>query len=102
MPLFDPHKVRKDFPIFSRDFRGKPMIYLDSTATTQKPSVVIDAITKFYGESNANIHRGVYALAEEATDLYEGARARVARFINAARPEEIIFTRNTTESINLV
>ena len=102
MTKFNPIDVRKDFPIFSRSFSGKPLCYLDSTATTQKPQSVIDALTAYYSQSNANIHRGLYALAEESTNLYENARTRVARFINAVRPEEIVFTRNATESINLV
>ncbi|MBV9080463.1 MAG: SufS family cysteine desulfurase, partial [Elusimicrobia bacterium] len=102
MKAIDPKIIRKDFPIFSRSFGGRPLVYLDSTATTQKPNAVIDALVRFYRESNANIHRGVYPLAEEATNLYEAARERVARFINAPSRDEVIFTRNTTESINLV
>src|SRR3954466_4265238 len=102
MKMFDPLVVKRDFPILSRRFRFRPLVYLDSTATTQKPTAVIDALANFYRESNANIHRGVYDLAEEATNLYEAARERVARFINAVEPQEVVFTRNTTESINLV
>ncbi len=102
MASFDPHQVRKDFPIFSRKINGKPLVYLDSAATTQKPLSVINAISDFYKETNANIHRGVYALAEESTERYETARKRVAKFINAPAAECVIFTRNTTESINLV
>ena len=100
---YDLQRVRADFPILSRELRpGVQLVYLDSTATSQKPESVIEAMNAFYRLSNANIHRGVHALAEEATALYEQARAEVARFIHAAAPHEIIFTRNTTESINLV
>jgi cysteine desulfurase/selenocysteine lyase len=100
---FDVNRIRGDFPILGREVRpGIKLIYLDSTATSQKPASVIDAMGTFYRQSNANIHRGVHVLAEEATTFYEGARAKVAAFINAAFPREVIFTRNTTESINLV
>ena len=96
-------KIRKDFPILDRETaNGKRVIYLDSTATSQKPLQVIEAMNDYYRRSNANIHRGVHTLAEEATSLYEGARERIAKFINASTPREIIYTRNTTESINLV
>ena len=91
-----------DFPILSRPVRGKRLAYLDNAATTQKPEVVIEAERRFYRGSNANIHRGVHWLSQRATDLYEGARERVRSFLNAARAEEIVFTRGTTESINLV
>lgn len=91
-----------DFPILSRPIRGKRLAYLDNGATTQKPDVVIEAERRFYRESNANIHRGVHWLSEHATDLYEAARERVRSFVNATRVEEIVFTRGTTESINLV
>ncbi len=95
--------LRKDFPIFEREIRpGIPLVYLDSTATTQKPLLVLDAMEKYYRTNNANVHRGVHTLAEEATAMYEGARATVAKFINASSPEQIIFTRNATELINLV
>ncbi len=95
--------LRKDFPILERKTAGGArVIYLDSTATSQKPLAVIEAMNEFYRRSNANIHRGVHTLAEEATALYEGAREKVARFIHADSPKEIIYTRNTTESINLV
>lgn len=99
---FDPLKIRKDFPIFSRKINGKPLVYLDSAATTQKPESVISALADFYRHTNANIHRGVYALAEESTQAYELARKRTAAFINAPSADTVIFTRNTTESINLV
>ena len=95
--------VRADFPILAtRTSKGKPLIYLDSAATSQKPRSVIGAISDYYENYNANIHRGVYEIAERATDAYEGARKRVASFFNAASTEEIVFTRNATESINLV
>ncbi len=100
---FDTARIRADFPILSREVRpGVPLVYLDSTATSQKPTAVIEAMDRYYRNSNANIHRGVHTLAEEATGLYEGARDRVAGFINASSRKEIIFTRNTTEAINLV
>ncbi|MEW5701632.1 MAG: cysteine desulfurase [Candidatus Zixiibacteriota bacterium] len=95
-------RVRADFPILKRTIHGSPLIYLDSAATTQKPECVINAISEHYRRTNANVHRGIYALSAQATDLYEGARARVASFIGAGSPEEIVFTRNTTESLNLI
>ena len=95
--------LRKDFPILGREIRpGVPLVYLDSTATTQKPRSVLDAMDVFYRTNNANINRGVHTLAEEATAMYEQARTAVAQFVNAHSAEEIIFTRNATESINLV
>jgi cysteine desulfurase / selenocysteine lyase len=97
------NEVRKDFPILERETRpGQRVTYLDSTATSQKPLQVIEAMNDYYRRSNANIHRGVHTLAEEATTMYEGARERIAKFINASSSREIIYTRNTTESINLV
>ena len=99
----DVTKIRKDFPILERELRpGVRLTYLDSTATSQKPLAVIQAMDDFYRTSNANIHRGVHTLAEEATALYEGARDRIAKFINAESARQVIYTRNTTESINLV
>jgi cysteine desulfurase/selenocysteine lyase len=99
----DIQKVRADFPVLSREVRpGVPLIYLDSTATSQKPSQVIDAMSEYYENYNANIHRGIHTLAEEATAAYESARERIARFIGAGSSKEVIYTRNTTESINLV
>mgnify|MGYP001436612068 FL=1 len=99
----DVERIRADFPILQRTVRGgKPLVYLDSAATSQKPASVIEALAGFYRTSNANIHRGIYELSEEASVLYEEARAKVARFIGAARAEEVIFVRNTTEAINLV
>jgi len=100
---FDVERVRADFPLLAqRVADGRPLIYLDNAATTQKPRQVIDAISRFYAEDNANIHRGVYDLCERATRLYEGARIRSARFLNAADAREIVFVRGTTEAINLV
>ncbi|RPH58157.1 MAG: aminotransferase class V-fold PLP-dependent enzyme, partial [Burkholderiales bacterium] len=97
-----PSRLARDFPILSRPVRGKRLVYLDNGATTQKPEAVIEAERRFYRESNANIHRGVHWLSQHATDLYEQARERVQRLLNAARAAEIVFTRGTTESINLV
>ncbi|HTX89754.1 MAG TPA: cysteine desulfurase [Anaerolineales bacterium] len=95
--------IRADFPILNREVRpGVPLIYLDSTATSQKPREVLEAMEAFYRANNANIHRGVHTLAEESTAMYELARARVAKFINSPTAEQVVFTRNTTESINLV
>jgi cysteine desulfurase/selenocysteine lyase len=99
---FDVQRVRGDFPILSTEAHGKPLVYLDNGATTQKPTVVIEAIDRYYRAQNANIHRGVYELSQQATMMYEQARLTVQRFVNAAHSEEIIFTRGTTESINLV
>ena len=96
------NSVRADFPTLHQLVNGKPLVYLDNAATTQKPQAVIDVLSRFYECDNANVHRGLHALSMRATDAYEGARARVARFVNAAAPEEIIFTRGTTESLNLV
>src|SRR4030066_1582717 len=103
MPGLDVLQIRKDFPILKREIRpGVPLVYLDSTATTQKPTQVIQAMDDYYNLYNANVHRGVHTLAEEATSAYESARQRAKEFINASSTKEIIFTRNTTESINLV
>ena len=96
------NNIRADFPILDQTVHGKPLIYLDNGATVQKPKAVLDALHQFYLKDNANVHRGLHALSMRATDDYEGARSRVAKFINAAETEEIIFTRGTTESINLV
>ena len=102
MPL-DPNEIRKDFPILQRKTHDSvPLVYLDSPATSQKPTAVIEAMNDYYRRSNANIHRGVHTLAEEATTMYEEAREKIARFINAPSSKQIIYTRNTTESINLV
>lgn len=95
-------KIREDFPILSREVYGKPLVYLDNGATTQKPRQVVEAMTEEYYNVNANVHRGVHFLSQRATDLHEAAREKVRSFINAAKVEEVIFTRGTTESINLV
>ncbi len=101
VPL-DVARIREDFPILRQRVRGKPLVYLDNAATSQKPQVVIDAVTRFYAAENANIHRGVHYLSERATVAYDEAREKVARFLNAHSSREIIFTRGTTEGINLV
>lgn len=99
----DVASIRSDFPIIQRDVRpGVPLVYLDSAATSQKPLAVIQVMDEFYRKSNSNIHRGIHTLAEEATEMYEAARVKVADFINAPAPRQVVFTRNTTESINLV
>ncbi len=96
-------ELKRDFPILEREIHpGKRLVYLDSTASTQKPRVVLDAMNKYYESHNANIHRGVYTISEEATQMYEGAREKVAKFIHAPSRRNVIFTRNATESINLV
>jgi cysteine desulfurase / selenocysteine lyase len=93
---------RGEFPLLAREVRGRPLVYLDNGATTQKPRAVIEALSRYYAHHNANVHRGVHTLSEEATALYEGARETVRRFLNAASVNEIVFTRGTTEAINLV
>jgi cysteine desulfurase/selenocysteine lyase len=100
--MLDVSKVRDDFPVLQRTVHGKPLVYLDNAATSQKPEPVIQAMDDYYRRYNANIHRGVHTLAEEATEAYEGARRRVGRFINAYSPQEVVYVRNTTEAINLV
>ncbi|PYU24284.1 MAG: cysteine desulfurase CsdA [Acidobacteria bacterium] len=99
---FDVYKVRADFPILARKIHGKPLVYLDNAATTQKPQPVIDAMVRYYTAENSNIHRGVHTLSELATESYEQSRATVQRFLNAAEAREIVFVRGTTEGINLV
>src|SRR5215468_9952624 len=94
--------VRKDFPILAREVHGVPLVYLDSANTSQKPQVVLDTLTDFYTRHNANVARAVHTLGSEATDAYEGARDKVAAFINAPRREEIVFTKNSSEGLNLV
>ena len=101
-PAFAVERVRADFPILQRRVRGRPLVYLDSAATAQKPRAVLDAVARYYAHGNANIHRGVYVLSEEATAAYDAARGKVQRFLNAASSREIVFTRSSTESINLV
>ncbi len=103
LAVLDVDSIRADFPILSREIRpGVPLIYLDSAATTQKPRQMIEAVTSFYQNQNANIHRGIHRLSEEATEAFEAARQRVADFIGAPSPRQVIFTRNATEAINLV
>ncbi len=99
---FDVRTIRADFPILATQVRGKPLVYLDNAATTQKPRPVLDAMANYYTSSNANVHRGVHYLSGQATDLYEAARLKIAAFVGAADPKEIVFTRNATEGINLV
>jgi cysteine desulfurase/selenocysteine lyase len=98
----DVTRIREDFPILRRRVHGKPLVYLDNAATTQKPDVVVDRLVRYYREENANIHRGVHALSVEATEAYDAARERVRRFLNAADAREIVFVRGATEAINLV
>src|SRR5436305_13997645 len=99
---FDVDRVRNDFPILKQTVHGKPLVYLDNAATAQKPQAVIDALVRYYSEDNANVHRGAHLLRERASRAYEEARVKVQRFINAADAHEVIFTRGTTEAINLV
>ena len=98
----DWESIREDFPILRQEVHGKPLIYFDSAASTQKPTAVIEALRRYYERDNANVHRGLHALSTRATEAYEGARARVAKYLGAASADEIVFTRGTTESINLV
>ena len=100
--IFDAAKVRKNFPALNQKIYGKPLVYLDNAATTQKPKAVIDALERYYSSENANIHRGIYYLSQQATNAYEGVRARVRQFLNARSSDEIIFVRGATEGINLV
>ena len=102
MKMFDVQKVRADFPILSQKVNGKPLVYFDNGATSQKPQVVIDAISKYYSEINANIHRGVHTLSQLATDAYEVSRNTIQNHLNAKHNHEIIFTSGTTFGINLV
>jgi cysteine desulfurase/selenocysteine lyase len=99
---WDVERIRQDFPALHQQVHGKPLVYLDNAATTQKPRVVIDALSAYYTRDNANVHRGVHLLSERATDAYEGARRRIQRHLNAASPREIVFVRQATEAINLV
>ena len=98
----DFNTIKKDFPILNRLIGGKPLVYLDNAATSQKPQVVIDAIVDYYSTHNANVHRGIHTLSEEATEMYEQAREKVAKFINATTSDEVIFTKGTTESLNFI
>src|ERR1700742_279110 len=99
---FDVAKIRADFPILAREVYGKPLVYLDNAASAQKPQVVLDRLNEAYTREYANVHRGLHYLANAAAEAYEGAREKVRAFLNAARPEEIVFTRNATEAVNLV
>ncbi len=101
-PVFDAERVRADFPILARRVNGKPLVYLDNAATSQKPRSVIDAIDRYYTDENANIHRGVYYLSSRATEAYEGVREKARAFLNAREAREVIFVRGTTEGVNLV
>src|SRR6187455_2176931 len=94
--------LRADFPILDQQVHNRPLIYFDSAASSQKPRAVLDALQHYYERDNANVHRGIHTLSMRATDAYEASRAKLARYLNAAQPEEIIFTRGTTEAINLV
>src|SRR6478735_6771608 len=98
----DVYSIRNQFPVLSREVKGKPLVYFDNAATTHKPQVVIDALVDYYTNYNANVHRGIHTLAEEATAAFEASRDAARQFINASSREEIIFTRGTTEGINLV
>lgn len=100
--MLNPQQLKKEFPIFERKINGHPLVYLDNASTTQKPATVLDALSGYYRTMNANIHRGVHTLSEEATDAYEGVRSKVAKFIGAQESAEIVFTRNATEALNMV
>src|SRR3990167_1632017 len=99
--MLDVQRIRQDFPILSRQVHGKPLVYLDNAATSQKPRQVIEALTRYYTRSNANIHRGLHALSEESTAAYEAVRERTARFIHAPSARSVVVTRNRPEAINL-
>ncbi|HEY4668164.1 MAG TPA: aminotransferase class V-fold PLP-dependent enzyme, partial [Tepidiformaceae bacterium] len=100
--MLDVARIRRDFPILDQEINGYPLVYLDNAATTQKPRQMIEALVRYYETTNANIHRGIHTLAQRATEQYEGVREKVARHIGANNPQNIVFTRNATESINLV
>ena len=100
--MFDINIIRKDFPILNREVNGKPLVYLDNAATSQKPQIVIDSIVDYYSNYNANIHRGVHTLSQEATDEYEIARKKIQEHFNIKKSREVIFTSGTTHSINIV
>jgi cysteine desulfurase/selenocysteine lyase len=101
-PALDPHSIREDFPALHQDVHGRPLVYLDNAATTQKPVAVLDAVQDFYRRDNANVHRGIHELSRRATEAYEGARGKVAAWVGATDPGEIVWTRGTTDGINLV
>ena len=98
----DVARIKKDFPILERTVHGKRLVYLDSASSAQKPVAVLDAMQRYYETTHANVHRGVYQIAQDATNMYEEARAKVAAFIGAASPDEVVFTKNATEAVNLV
>ena len=98
----DVARVRRDFPVLARLVNGQPLAYLDNAASSQRPRAVIDAMSRYYETTHANVHRGVHTLSQEATELFEGAREKVRRFVNARSTREIVFVRGTTEAINLV
>ena len=100
--VFNVSAIRADFPALAQQAHGRPLVYLDNAATTQKPRQVIEALRRYYERDNANVHRGVHMMSERATEAYEGAREKIRAFVNAASVHEIVFTRNATESINLV
>jgi cysteine desulfurase/selenocysteine lyase len=100
--VINPREIRKDFPILEQQVHGRPLVYLDNAATTQKPRQVIEALVRYYETSNANIHRGIHTLATRATEQYEAVRGKTAAFLKASNPEDVVFTRNTTEALNLV
>ena len=100
--MLDIEKIRTDFPILKRQINGKPLVYFDNAATSQTPQIVIDSIVDYYSNSNANIHRGVHSLSQEATDLYEEARLKIQKHFNASKAHEIILTSGTTHSINII
>ena len=100
--MIDIYKIRKDFPILNRTVNGKPLVYFDNAATSQTPQIVIDTIVDYYSNFNANIHRGVHTLSQEATDKYEEARVKIQQHFNAAHAYEVILTAGTTQSINMV
>ena len=102
LSVIDPNRLREDFPILDQEINGKPLVYLDNAATTQKPRAVIDAISNYYLQNNANVHRGVHTLSQRATDDYEAGREAIRRFINAPSADEVIYVRGTTEGLNLV
>src|SRR5437870_3842000 len=101
-PAFDVKRIRADFPVLHQKVHGKPLVYLDNAASAQKPRAVIDALKHYYEHDHANVHRGVHALSERATELYEEARVKIQKFIGAPCLRELVFTRGTTESINLI
>ncbi|MEM0994271.1 MAG: aminotransferase class V-fold PLP-dependent enzyme, partial [Bacteroidota bacterium] len=102
LQAIDIQKIRKQFPLLEREMNGKPIVFLDNAASSQKPDVVVDALEHYYEHQHANVHRGVYGLSQEATDAFEAGREKVRRFLNADSTDEIIFTSGTTDSINLV